>query len=226
MKALQLHRWDVTPAEARQIQLDLRHRLERSDRIPHVKHVAGADIAFELRERGSWRTGEARAIAGVIVYRFPDERSRARQRDRAFALSLCSRIAELPRNSGALGRIPVAASLTRFDFLRWTRIRASAAVRIGLSFGPAAGCARHRRRQIASYRQMQRPGAESRQYSSFSRHRNRRTNRRRRSHRHRSKTSVRFAGPSHFARARHRIYLGGDRRIPHSQAHSRRGSLR
>jgi len=72
MKALQLHRWDVTPAEARQIQLDLRHRLERSDRIPHVKHVAGADIAFELRGRGSWSTGEARAIAGVMVYRFPE----------------------------------------------------------------------------------------------------------------------------------------------------------
>lgn len=72
MKALLLHRWDVTPAEAREIQLQLRSRLEREDRIPKVEHVAGADIAIELGGRGSWRTGEGRAIAGVIVYRFPD----------------------------------------------------------------------------------------------------------------------------------------------------------
>src|SRR5579872_3640559 len=72
MKALDLHRWDVTPAEAREIQLRLRERMEREDRIAKIQHVAGADIAFELRGRGSWRTGEGRAIAGVIVYRFPE----------------------------------------------------------------------------------------------------------------------------------------------------------
>jgi deoxyribonuclease V len=72
MKSLHLHRWDVSPAEAREIQLQLRERMEREDRIPKVEHVAGADIAFELRGRGSWRTGEGRAIAGVIVYRFPE----------------------------------------------------------------------------------------------------------------------------------------------------------
>jgi deoxyribonuclease V len=72
MMALHLHRWDVSPAEAREIQLQLRGRMEREDRIPKVEHVAGADIAFELRGRGSWRTGEGRAIAGVIVYRFPE----------------------------------------------------------------------------------------------------------------------------------------------------------
>jgi deoxyinosine 3'endonuclease (endonuclease V) len=71
MKALHLHRWNVTPAEAREIQI-LRSLLERNDQISHVKHVAGADIAFHLRGRGSWRTGEGRAIAGVIVYRFPE----------------------------------------------------------------------------------------------------------------------------------------------------------
>jgi deoxyribonuclease V len=72
MKALHLHSWDVSPAEAREIQLQLRERWEREDRIPKVEYVAGADIAFELRGRGSWRTGEGRAIAGVIVYRFPE----------------------------------------------------------------------------------------------------------------------------------------------------------
>src|SRR5690348_4043493 len=72
MKALHLHPWDVTPVEARDIQLQLRERMECEDRIPKVEHVAGADIAFDLPGRGSWRTGEGRAIAGVIVYRFPE----------------------------------------------------------------------------------------------------------------------------------------------------------
>lgn len=72
MKALQLHPWNVTPAQAREIQIQLRQRMERRDRIPNVQYVAGADIAFDLRGRGSWRTGEGRAIAGVIVYRFPE----------------------------------------------------------------------------------------------------------------------------------------------------------
>lgn len=72
MKALALHRWDVTPAEARDVQVRLRERMERQDRIGAVRHVAGADIALELAGRGSWRTGEGRAIAGVIVYRFPE----------------------------------------------------------------------------------------------------------------------------------------------------------
>jgi len=72
MKALDLHRWDVTPAEAREIQLRLRERMKLEDRLEKVEHVAGADIALELRGRGSWRTGEGRAIAGVIVYRFPE----------------------------------------------------------------------------------------------------------------------------------------------------------
>lgn len=72
MRALHLHSWDVSPAKARNLQLELRNRMESEDRIPVLRHVAGADIAFELRGRGSWRTREGRAIAGVIVYRFPE----------------------------------------------------------------------------------------------------------------------------------------------------------
>ena len=71
MKPLHLHSWGVTPSEARDVQLQLRARMEREDRIVKVEHVAGADIACELRGGGSWRTGEGRAIGGVIVYRFP-----------------------------------------------------------------------------------------------------------------------------------------------------------
>ena len=64
MKALRLHRWNVTPREAARIQLRLRERLERKDRFAEIKTVAGADVALDLRRK--------RAIAGVIVYRFPE----------------------------------------------------------------------------------------------------------------------------------------------------------
>ena len=64
MKALRLHRWNVTPREAARIQLRLRERVELQDRLPRIASVAGTDVALDL-QRG-------RAIAGVIVYRFPE----------------------------------------------------------------------------------------------------------------------------------------------------------
>ena len=72
MKSLHLHPWDVTPAEAREIQLQLRTHLERTDRLPEIRCVAGADIALELPAPRSWKTQEGRAIAGIVVYRFPE----------------------------------------------------------------------------------------------------------------------------------------------------------
>jgi deoxyribonuclease V len=72
VKALRLHRWDVTPAKAREIQLGLRHLVERNDRLPRLRRVAGADVALELAEPGGWRRGHGRAFAGVVLYRFPE----------------------------------------------------------------------------------------------------------------------------------------------------------
>jgi len=73
MKALNLHDWNVSPAEAREIQLQLRGRLELADRLPEtIRYVAGADCAFRLPERRSWENGSGRAIAGVIVYSYPE----------------------------------------------------------------------------------------------------------------------------------------------------------
>lgn len=63
MKFLQLHRWDVTPAEARVIQTELRARVEIRDRLPPLEFVAGADVALDLARNV--------AIAGAILYRFP-----------------------------------------------------------------------------------------------------------------------------------------------------------
>lgn len=72
LRARQLHRWDVTPAEARAIQLDLRERLDLADRPGKIRFVAGADVAFRLPERRSWERGTGRAIAGVVVFTFPE----------------------------------------------------------------------------------------------------------------------------------------------------------
>lgn len=64
MEHQRLHSWRVTPREAARIQLRLRPRLELTDRLPAVRRVAGADLAFDLDRK--------RAIAGVVIYIFPE----------------------------------------------------------------------------------------------------------------------------------------------------------
>ena len=49
----------------------LRDGMELADRLPSVGRVAGADLAFDLRGK--------RAIAGVVVYTFPEMREIERQ---------------------------------------------------------------------------------------------------------------------------------------------------
>ena len=70
--ALAVHRWDATPAEAKEIQIRLRDRMERDDRISAIRKVAGADLALVLEGRRSWANGRGKAIAGMIVYEFPE----------------------------------------------------------------------------------------------------------------------------------------------------------
>jgi deoxyribonuclease V len=79
MKALALNPWEVTTAEARQIQLRLRERRETRDRLPPLRFVAGADVALDLPPRAVRRNTargrgkiNGRAIAGVVVYSFPE----------------------------------------------------------------------------------------------------------------------------------------------------------
>ena len=72
MKSLQVHDWNVTPGEAREIQSRLRHLVELNDRLPRLRIIAGADVALELAEPGGWRKARGRAFAGVVVYRFPE----------------------------------------------------------------------------------------------------------------------------------------------------------
>lgn len=63
MKARLLHPWNVTPAEARHIQTELRPHVELRDRLRKVRLIAGADVALDAERK--------LAIAGVIVFRFP-----------------------------------------------------------------------------------------------------------------------------------------------------------
>ena len=80
MRFEKLHRWDVTPTEAREIQEKLRGQWEGEDRLPEIRTVAGLDAAFvltgsqALKRRSRWNAlREAnRAIGGVVVFQFPE----------------------------------------------------------------------------------------------------------------------------------------------------------
>jgi deoxyribonuclease V len=56
-----LHRWDVSPAEAAEVQQELRRRLDLVWRNPPVNSVGGVDVRFR---RG-------RALAAFIVLEYP-----------------------------------------------------------------------------------------------------------------------------------------------------------
>lgn len=64
MKVLELHKWNLTPAEARELQERLRLRVVRVDRWKPIRTVAGADVALDARS--------GVGFSGVVVYRFPD----------------------------------------------------------------------------------------------------------------------------------------------------------
>ena len=63
----QLHRWDVTPAEARQIQQDLAGRVSLEDGIAlsEIRTVAGIDDAYIKRE------GQTTAYAAAASFSMP-----------------------------------------------------------------------------------------------------------------------------------------------------------
>lgn len=46
MKLAAPHRWDLTPAQARALQQELRTRAETIDRFEQIRHVAGVDVGF------------------------------------------------------------------------------------------------------------------------------------------------------------------------------------
>ncbi len=75
------HPWNVTPAEAREIQEELRAYWKGEDAFDKIRTVAGLDASFVLtgsqalkKRTGRWnRLREAnRAIGCVVMYRFPE----------------------------------------------------------------------------------------------------------------------------------------------------------
>ncbi len=69
MKVKVPHRWDFTPREAAQLQLELRRLLKKQRELGEIRTVAGADIAVEVASTAGKK--EAIGYAGVIVYSFP-----------------------------------------------------------------------------------------------------------------------------------------------------------
>jgi len=70
MKFTELHRWDVSPAEARTIQAELAPRIELRDvvAVGNVGFVAGVDNTY----RSDPATGETTAWAVVVLLTYPD----------------------------------------------------------------------------------------------------------------------------------------------------------
>lgn len=64
MRIHHFHSWDVTPAQAIQIQAQLQTKVIPFGCIPCPKLVAGADAAFDLEAR--------RVFAAVIIFTFPN----------------------------------------------------------------------------------------------------------------------------------------------------------
>ena len=81
MTLKKLHPWKVAPAEAREIQENLRARWEGEDRLPQIKTIAGLDAAFVLtgsqalkKKVSHWNAlrDANRAIGGVVIFSFPE----------------------------------------------------------------------------------------------------------------------------------------------------------
>ncbi|MBZ5528852.1 MAG: endonuclease V [Acidobacteriia bacterium] len=84
MRVHKLHSWNLTPREAARVRSERRGRWEGCDRFAEgagkIAYVAGCDAAYFLggsqalgkRSRQGALREANRAIAGVIVYRFPD----------------------------------------------------------------------------------------------------------------------------------------------------------
>jgi deoxyribonuclease V len=75
------HEWSVNTAEAQRIQEELRGKWEGRDRLGEIRTVAGLDAAFVIkgsqamtvsRGRGAAIREANRAIAGVVVYKYPE----------------------------------------------------------------------------------------------------------------------------------------------------------
>ncbi len=105
------HRWDLTPAEAIELQQQLRGRVEGQDRLGAPKTIAGVDVGFE--------DGGRTTRAAVAVLAFPSLQPLAssviRQPTRFPYIPGLLSFRELPAILEALGRLAIPPDLLLCD---------------------------------------------------------------------------------------------------------------
>lgn len=98
-----LHRWDLSPSEATQVQRELRERLSLNWDGRAVEYVGGVDVGFP---------GRGTARAAIVVLRFPELRP--------VASALAEAPASFPYVPGLLSFREAPAILAAWDALRET----------------------------------------------------------------------------------------------------------
>lgn len=146
MDARELHPWDVSPAEARRIQDELRERVIREDAIglADIRHVAGADNGYA--RRGAATT----AYAVVVVLTFP-ELELVETRAASCAVSFpyvpgLLSFREAPAVLAAFRQVTTRPDAILFDAQGYAHPRRlGAAAHLGLLLDtPSVGCAKSR----------------------------------------------------------------------------------
>ena len=143
-EAARLHRWDLTPAEARALQLDWRGRVELRDRLGRLRRVAGADVAFDTSGR------RPQAVAAIAVFGYPEwaeVESAVARRPLAFPyLPGLLSFREIPAILAALARLREPPDLIFCDGQGYAHPRRfGLASHLGVLLDvPAIGCAKSR----------------------------------------------------------------------------------
>jgi deoxyribonuclease V len=146
MRVSELHRWDVSPAQARSIQSELAERLVLADAISldAVTTVAGIDNGYVKSD------GETIAHAAVVILSFPalevvETVAAERRVDFPYVPGLLS-FREAPAVLAAFDRVTIAPDVLLFDGQGYAHPRRfGLASHLGLILDrPAIGCAKSR----------------------------------------------------------------------------------
>jgi deoxyribonuclease V len=142
MRVFNLHRWDLTTAEAREVQLKLASKVSRIDEITSPRFIAGVDISVD-RIRGVAR-------GAVVVLNYPElkvveNRVVEGKVDFPYVPGLLS-FREAPLTLAAFERLEVAPDLVLFDGQGIAHPRRlGLASHLGLFLdAPTIGCAKSR----------------------------------------------------------------------------------
>lgn len=142
MKALSLHPWRVTPAQAQRIQIELAGRVSTRNELGDLRRLAGVDIAIDR--------GRNRARAAVVVLSYPEmallERRVVEQEVTFPYIPGLLSFREAPAILAALERVREAPDLLLADGQGLAHPRRfGLACHLGLLLDlPAVGCAKSR----------------------------------------------------------------------------------